>query len=170
MKKFLVFVPFLLLVVMTSGCIDNNTNSTVPNSTFNVSGVDFTYPGNWTEMTLDEVKNISVNPSNAIGGVQSDDQVIVVVHKFSAGGMTLSDLKTSMADVYSSSNISEISTVTINGKDALVATYSDSTYKTKIIVILVGNSYYTIEMQTPIDNYNAKESILNSIQNSIQIS
>lgn len=170
MKKYLAFVPFLLLVlvVMSSGCTDTTT---VSNSTFNESGVSFNYPSSWTAMTLEEVKNISLSPSSAIGGVQSDDQLVkVVVHRFTAGGMSLSDLKTSMAQVYSSSNISAIKTVDINGKEALVASYVASGYKTKIIVFLVGDYYYSIEMQTYTEDYNDKEAIMNTIQDSIQIS
>ncbi len=123
MKKYLAFVPFLLLVlvVMSSGCTDSTT--TVSNSTFNESGVTFDYPSTWSLMTTDEIENASINPSNAIGGVQnSDDSIKVMVHKFPSEGLTLSQLKTSMASVYAENNISEISTVNINGRNALVAT------------------------------------------------
>lgn len=171
MKKYLAFVPFLLLVlvVMSSGCTDGTT--TVSNSTFNESGITFEYPSTWSLMTTDEIENVSVNPSNAVGGIKSEDSdKLIVIHKFPANGASLSELKTNMQSVYASDNISTISTVEINGKDALVATFTYSNFKVKIIVILVGDNFYTIEMQSDASDYADQEALFNSIQDSIQIS
>lgn len=122
-------------------------------------------------MTTAEIENVSVNPSNAVGGIKSEDEnQLIVVHKFPANGASLSELKTNMQSVYASDNISEISTVKINGKDALVATFTYSSFKVKIVVILVGDNFYTIEMQSYASDYADQEALFNSIQDSIQVS
>lgn len=168
MKRYLIFVSFLVLVVMSSGCINSDTTN---NQTFNKSGVFFTYPGEWSEMNLTDLKNVSLSPKNAVGGVMNEDQdFIVAVHKYPSGGMSVSALKTQLKSVYASENISNITSKTIDGKKAFIAETTSQGESKKVVAILTSKYIYLIEFWTKTENFAEMQNTINDIVSTIQIS
>ncbi|MCK9150723.1 hypothetical protein [Methanobacterium alcaliphilum] len=168
MKKYVIFVLFLVLIVMSSGCINTDTST---NQTFNKSGVFFTYPGEWSEMNLTDLKNLSLSPESAIGGVISDNETLIVaIHRYPSEGISASTLKGRLKTIYASENISNITAIDIGGKKGFVANTSAKGESKKIVTVLTSKYIYLFEFWSKTTDFSDMQTSINEIISSIQIS
>ncbi|MEN4017586.1 MAG: PsbP-related protein [Methanobacterium sp.] len=185
MKKYALFViAILALVVFASGCTvtqnQTSTQPTVPTKTYSGSGVSFSYPENWQELTQISSPNavVAFGDPNSVDQSTGNVNTLVVVQKAALpAGSTLKQIYDSTYQQFAAqdSSFKTISdtTATVDGTTAYVNTHTinvDGVQKQEKAVWLEknGNIYVILCGALP-DAFEGQQANFNAIINTFKV-
>jgi len=172
MRKYAIFViAILALVVFASGC-----TSEAQNKTYNVSGISFTYPGTWSEISKDQI-NLTGDSASAIVGVTDESgQIGILIQSTPSSSESLkSFISINKAGIKKNGyNILSDKTTTVNGVQAhqiIFAGTGSSGNSTKYVMTLFkkNNKIYYIVFNSPPEDFDSQQTNYNMVLNSFKV-
>ena len=178
MKKYFFLIIILLsLVVLTSGCVNNNSNVN-ETKTYSQNGISFVYNGTW-EIANTTAPNaiVAVGDPNTVNAQTKDPSTFVLIQKSNAtqGTDLLTAYTENCARFFNNTTNQRISeaNITINSNRAFENVYitnsSDGQREMRAVWIMQNNTIYVILCGSLPANFDKEQNNFDLIINSFKV-
>ena len=167
MKKWIFILAVLILVVMMSGCI---TNQTLPvNKTYSANGISFTYPGVWDEMDKTPYQSVLGDKGELlvlVGDGAGNAFGIAKINTISGQKTTLNDLVTNYNSTLKNNGTEYVSGkyITVGGVKGYEITVKGSENYFSSILFIKNNTSYLAVFESLDNNHQTFDWIINSLK------
>ncbi|MDD1775354.1 MAG: hypothetical protein LUQ24_07470 [Methanobacterium sp.] len=166
MKQYIAILLFLGMIVAISGCTSETSNKT-----YSANGVNFTYPGNASEMNSTSLQAQVGSTGTMIAMVGDNSTFLFGVAKVNIQSnqrlASLSEWATSYNNTLKASNETYISekNMTVDGVNGIMITSNDSSFFYREVFFIKNNTGYLAILLTK----NNDEQLFNDLVSSLRI-
>jgi hypothetical protein len=166
MKQYIAILLFLGMIVAISGC-----TSEISNKTYSANGVNFTYPGNGSEMNSTSLQSQVGSTGTMIAMVGDNSTFLFGVAKVNLQSnqrlASLSEWATSYNNTMKASNETYISekNMTVDGVNGIMIASNDSSFFYREVFFIKNNTGYLAILLTK----NNDEQLFNDLVSSLHI-